>query len=105
MRSRTCKRPHAWPRSSPTCTRLCMATRPPTPETPIPDAARGLHRFFVDPALLDGERVALAGVQAHQISRVLRLKVGDRVVLVDGTGHEHRVQLNEVRSSAVTGIV
>ena len=28
--------------------------------------------------------------QAHQISRVLRLKPGDRVVLVDGAGQEYR---------------
>ena len=65
----------------------------------------GLHRFFVDPAILGGDRVALTGPQAHQISRVLRLKVGDRVVLVDGAGLEYRVRLDEVRSSAVAGTV
>jgi 16S rRNA (uracil1498-N3)-methyltransferase len=65
----------------------------------------GLHRFFVDPALLGGERVALTGAQAHQMSRVLRLKVGDRVVLLDGAGQEYRVRLDEVRSSAVTATV
>ena len=65
----------------------------------------GLHRFFVDPALLGGERVALSGAQAHQISRVLRLKSGDRLVLVDGAGRESVVRLDEVRSSAVTGTV
>jgi 16S rRNA (uracil1498-N3)-methyltransferase len=63
------------------------------------------HRFFVDPSLLGGERVALSGGQAHQISRVLRLKPGDRVVLVDGAGQEYTVVLDEVRSSAVTGAV
>jgi 16S rRNA (uracil1498-N3)-methyltransferase len=65
----------------------------------------GFHRFFVDPALLGGDRVALSGPQAHQIRRVLRLKVGDRVVLVDGAGQEYRVRLDEVRSSAVSGTV
>src|SRR5215210_5325323 len=65
----------------------------------------GLHRFFVDPALLGGERVALTGAQAHQIGRVLRLKAGDRVVLLDGAGREYVVRLDEVRSSAVTGAV
>ncbi|MFN8634807.1 MAG: RsmE family RNA methyltransferase [Chloroflexota bacterium] len=63
------------------------------------------HRFFVDPALLGGDHVALSAGQAHQISRVLRLKVGDRVVLVDGQGQEYLVKLDEVRSSAVTGAV
>jgi 16S rRNA (uracil1498-N3)-methyltransferase len=65
----------------------------------------GLHRFFVDPALLGAEHVALTGVQAHQMSRVLRLKVGDRVVLLDGAGNEYVVRLDEVRSAAVTATV
>jgi 16S rRNA (uracil1498-N3)-methyltransferase len=65
----------------------------------------GLHRFFVDPTILGGDRVVLAGPQAHQISRVLRLKSGDRVVFVDGAGREYRVRLDEVRSAAVTGTV
>src|SRR5262245_28748063 len=65
----------------------------------------GLHRFFVDPAILGGDRIALTGHQAHQISRVLRLKPGDRVVFVDGAGRDHVVRLDEVRSSAVAGPV
>src|SRR4051812_45968714 len=65
----------------------------------------GLHRFFVERGLLGGERVALTGGQAHQLSRVLRLKVGDRVVLLDGGAQEYVVRLDEVRSSAVTGAV
>ena len=69
------------------------------------EGSTGMHRFFVDPAILGGDRVALTGLQAHQIGRVLRLKPGDRVVLLDGTGREHVVQLDEVRSSAVTGTV
>ena len=63
------------------------------------------HRFFVDPAVLGGERVLLSGPQAHQMGRVLRLKPGDRVVLVDGVGHESVVRLDEVRSSAVSGTI
>src|SRR3954454_20247003 len=82
-----------------------MSTRPPEGQTPRPDSPHGLHRFFVEPGLLGGERVALTGAQAHQMSRVLRLKVGDRVVLLDGAGLEYVVRLDEVRSSAVTGAV
>jgi 16S rRNA (uracil1498-N3)-methyltransferase len=67
--------------------------------------AGGLHRFFVDPASLGGEQVALTGDQAHQISRVLRLKPGQKVVLVDGIGHDVTVRLDEVRSTSVAGTV
>ena len=78
--------------------------------SPLPRTGEGLgegalHRFFVEPALLGGDRVVLTGQQAHQMSRVLRLKVGDRVVLVDGAGQEYVVRLDEVRSSMVAGAV
>lgn len=87
-----------------------MATRRPGPDdAPRPEDASapsaGLHRFFVPPQAIAGAGVALAGDLAHQLSRVLRLKVGDRVVLVDGTGREHRVVLSDVRASAVLGTV
>jgi 16S rRNA (uracil1498-N3)-methyltransferase len=72
---------------------------------PDPDPGHARHRFFVDPAILGGDRVALTGPQAHQISRVLRLAPGDRIVLLDGRGREYLVQLDEVRSSAVGGAV
>lgn len=65
----------------------------------------GQHRFFVDPGQLGGDRVALGGPLAHQISRVLRLRAGERIVLLDGTGREHRVALEEVRAGAVIGAV
>jgi 16S rRNA (uracil1498-N3)-methyltransferase len=81
---------------------------PPRPDPLPPEREKGtagLHRFFVDPAILGGERVALTGPLAHQISRVLRLKGGDRVVLLDGAGREAVVRLDEVRSSGVTGTV
>jgi 16S rRNA (uracil1498-N3)-methyltransferase len=70
---------------------------------------RGLHRFFVDAAALsdarEGGTVMLGGTQAHQINRVLRLKAGQRLVLLDGHGREFLVTLDEVRSSQVSGMV
>lgn len=67
--------------------------------------ASGLHRFFVEASSLGGERVAITGDRAHQIARVLRLKPGDRVILVDGVGHDITIRLDEVRSSGVAGTV
>ncbi|MCC7368363.1 MAG: 16S rRNA (uracil(1498)-N(3))-methyltransferase [Chloroflexi bacterium] len=70
---------------------------------------RGFHRFFVQPDALHDARpgvdVVLTGSQAHQISRVLRLKSGQQVVLLAGDGQEHLVRLTEVRSSTVVGTV
>jgi len=48
-----------------------------------------MHRFFVSPELLAREPVTLTGDQAHQIRRVLRLRLGDRITLLDNRGWAH----------------
>lgn len=45
-----------------------------------------MHRFFVTPEVLAQQPVVLTGDQARQIYRVLRLRAGAHVVLLDGTG-------------------
>ena len=58
------------------------------------------HRFFVDEDV--GERVVLAGDQAHQIANVLRLKEGDHVTLVRN-GVECLTVLESVDAATVRG--
>lgn len=55
-----------------------------------------LHRFFVPSACIAGERVVFPSDQAHQIRKVLRLRTGDRVTVLDGTGIELVVRLETV---------
>jgi 16S rRNA (uracil1498-N3)-methyltransferase len=52
-----------------------------------------LHRFFVNPAEMSGERFPLPAGIAHQVNRVLRLGEGDRIVLLDGGGEQATVRL------------
>ena len=66
---------------------------------------RSLHRFFVDSATVAAERIEIAGPQAHQIARVLRLRAGRRIVLLDGSGEEREVELVAVTPGRVRGIV
>jgi len=42
--------------------------------------------FFVDPGDVHGDTVALTGAEAHHAAHVLRVKVGERVSIADGTG-------------------
>jgi 16S rRNA (uracil1498-N3)-methyltransferase len=63
------------------------------------------HRFFVPPEWLIGGAVAIAGAQAHQIARVLRMRPGDRVVVLDDSGWEFEVQLLAVQHELVRGEV
>src|SRR5437588_11415427 len=64
-----------------------------------------MQRFFVDPAILQTPEVTLRGEIAHQISRVLRMRPGDEVILLDGEGNEYPVRLTGVDRDAVLGSV
>lgn len=50
-----------------------------------------MNRFFVPD--LSGERIPLPPAVAHQVSRVLRLRDGDEILLLDGSGQQARCRL------------
>ena len=52
-----------------------------------------LHRFFVAPAAMVGDQFPLPGEIAHQVTRVLRLRDDDHLVLLDGLGEAATVRL------------
>jgi 16S rRNA (uracil1498-N3)-methyltransferase len=52
-----------------------------------------MHRFFVAPDVLDRRPVLLDREQAHQIRRVLRLRPGERVTLLDNCGWAYEASL------------
>jgi len=60
-----------------------------------------MHRFFVSPTWIDGDRVRLEGDVARRLSRVLRLSPEDVVVLLDNTGSEYEVALGRFSRDAV----
>ncbi len=53
-----------------------------------------LHRFFAD--RISSHRVTLSDAEANHALRALRLKVGDRITLFDGTGLEYVATLIEL---------
>lgn len=63
-----------------------------------------LHRFFVLPERIPDKEVVL-GEEAHQIRDVLRLKVGEHIIVLDNKGAEYEVELTEVRKDEVKGQV
>jgi 16S rRNA (uracil1498-N3)-methyltransferase len=64
-----------------------------------------MHRFFVPPSWIRGDRVTVEGPQAHQIRNVLRMRPGDKVVLLDNSGWEIETELQVVESQEVAGTV
>jgi 16S rRNA (uracil1498-N3)-methyltransferase len=64
-----------------------------------------LRRFFVPPGSVRARHVTLGAEMAHRLGRVLRLRVGDHVVLTEGGAHEYEVQITAVSGNALTANV
>lgn len=52
-----------------------------------------MRRFLIDPDSLEKGTARLTGDQARHALRVLRLKRGDTVSLIDGCGHEYEARI------------
>ncbi len=64
-----------------------------------------MHRFFISPDILHGEKIVLANSQAHQIRDVLRMKPGDKIIVLDNTGYEYKVSLIKIDRREIIGEV
>lgn len=64
-----------------------------------------MHRFFIPADILDSPVVAFPSDQARQIARVLRLRAGAHVLLLDDQGWQYHVELVKVASRGVDGRV
>lgn len=64
-----------------------------------------MRRFFVPAGTLAARHVTLGEELAHRLSRVLRMKRGDRVLLTEGGRREYEVELTGVSPHAVTGVI
>ena len=61
------------------------------------------HRFFIKQIDHASKEIEFPGNIAHQIQHVLRLKKGDRVIVMDGEGKAYQVELTRVDSEVTTG--
>jgi 16S rRNA (uracil1498-N3)-methyltransferase len=64
-----------------------------------------MHRFFVAPGSIEGENVTLTGEVAGRLERVLRMRPGDQIVVLDDSGWEYLVSLDRVTAREVHGRV
>lgn len=64
-----------------------------------------MHRFFVPPSWVEGNEVSITGPQARQIARVLRMRPGDGIIVLDNSGWELEVRLSSVDRAMVIGEV
>ena len=64
-----------------------------------------MHRFFLPASIFENEVFDFPPDQAHQIFRVLRLKNGQHIMALDGSGYEYEVELLQVEGDVVSGEV
>ena len=58
--------------------------------------------LFIEPEQLRHGRVTVTGADAHHLSRVLRCRVGEEVILADGRGQRYRSRIVALRREMVT---
>src|SRR5438128_2117750 len=61
-------------------------------------------RFLVPPETLTARPLVIGGEAAHQIMRVLRMRAGDEVLLLDGRGMEYLTRLVSFGKDEVSGV-
>ena len=70
--------------------------------TPMVASAMALPRFYYPGGLQQGAVIPLPEQAAHHAARVLRLQVGDEVVLFNGHGGEHNATIEHIGKAGVT---
>lgn len=60
-----------------------------------------MHRFYLPPEECHDSRLLLRDAEAHHARHVLRLGRGERVVVLDGAGHEYFCDAGETGKDAV----
>jgi 16S rRNA (uracil1498-N3)-methyltransferase len=61
-----------------------------------------MHRFYLPPERCAGQTLRLDGGEAHHALRVLRLKHGELVAVLDGIGNEFMCTVKDCERNAVT---
>src|SRR3989344_1042761 len=63
-----------------------------------------LQRFFIDPDAIRGREFILGDKDTiNQIKKVLRLRAGDKIIFLDGSGKEYEAVIKEFGNSVIRG--
>jgi len=62
-----------------------------------------MHRFFVSRDSITGDNISVAGQLAYQITRVLRLKPVDHIIVLDNSDWEFETEIESIKRDMVQG--
>jgi 16S rRNA (uracil1498-N3)-methyltransferase len=60
-----------------------------------------MHRFFISPENWNPSALTLSGSEAHHARNVLRMRVGEKLVLFNGCGHEITAEIVDLRGDEI----
>ena len=60
-----------------------------------------MRRFFIDKKLIIGETITVSGDEARHMLTVLRMHVGDKLILINGSGIEVTASITDTASDSV----
>jgi len=60
-----------------------------------------MRHFYIDPSVVTRRLAFIEGDEAHHIKNVLRLKPGDHIKLLDGTGVEYTAEVKNIEADKV----
>lgn len=67
---------------------------------------KALHRFFVSPDCISAHHVVIKDrAQVHQLTRVLRMRPGQELIVLDGLGNEYHAKLDQLAKDQVIGSI
>lgn len=61
-----------------------------------------MHRFFADPSGIGEKEIRITGTDVNHIRNVLRMRVGEEVLISDGQGKDYRCELLSLEEDVVT---
>ena len=63
-----------------------------------------MRRFFIDKSSIKDNIVTIKGKEAHHIKDVIRLKVGDSFMAIDGNGKTYTLKIDKLKEAVVAKI-
>lgn len=60
-----------------------------------------MNIFYAPPDHISDEKIQIKGEEAHHISRVLRYKIGQEIIVVDGIGHKYSGIIESIHKKQV----
>ena len=61
-----------------------------------------MHRFFVDNLSGASDNIIITGNDVNHIKNVLRLKIGEKIMVSDGSGTDYQCSISDIGSDMVT---